>query len=155
MPPTTTLRNPSIKHDLAVLFLLGLSASYPVACNALEATASVQVLPVLKAQTSWDGNPISYPDGQAEVTGMLVEIAPGADTGWHQHLVPSFGMLLEGELEVRLKDGRSHHLHAGEALAEVTNTWHNGHNPGTVPAKIIVFYASAVGKQMTIKEPQQ
>ena len=52
--------------------------------------------PLLKTQTSWDGTAIEYPKGKAEITGMIVEIAPGGETGWHLHPVPSFGMLLEG-----------------------------------------------------------
>lgn len=38
-------------------------------------------MPVLKTKTSWDGKDIEYPQGKAEVTGMIVEIAPGGETG--------------------------------------------------------------------------
>lgn len=118
----------------------------------LEQSANIKVTPLLKTETSWDGKPIVYPEGKAEITGMMVEIAPGGETGWHLHEVPSFGMLLEGELEVTLKDGSVKHLKAGDALVEVVNTLHNGRNTGATPAKIVVFYAGAVGKQLTIKE---
>ena len=83
---------------------------------------------------------------------MVVEIAPGGETGWHYHPINSFGVLLEGELEVTLKNGVTKRLKAGEALAEVTNTLHNGHSVGTVPAKIIVFYVGEVGQALSIKE---
>ena len=119
---------------------------------ALDASASIKATTILKTETSWDGKPIEYPTGKAEITGMLVEIAPGGETGWHLHPVPSFGMILEGELEVQLKTGEVKHLKSGEALAEVVNTLHNGRNLGAVPVKLIVFYAGAVDQKLSTKE---
>jgi len=119
---------------------------------ALEQSPAVQVLTVLKAESSWDGKPIEYPAGKAEVTGMVIEIAPGGETGWHLHPVPSFGMVLEGELEVRLKNGATKRLKSGEALAEVVDVSHNGRNVGSVPVKLVVFYIGSVGQQISVKE---
>lgn len=121
---------------------------------SLEQSAAVQITTLLKVANSWDGKQITYPEGKAEITGMLIEIAPGGETGWHLHPVPSFGMVLEGEIEVRLKDGRIKKIKAGQALAEVVDTIHNGRAIGTVPAKLVVFYAGAVGKPLTVKETQ-
>lgn len=130
---------------LAVAFVLPLSAS------ALEFTSDVKVTPVLKTTTSWNGAPITYPAGKPEITGLLLEIAPGGETGWHQHPVPSFGMVLEGTLEVTLKDGKTKRLGPGEAIAEVVDTLHNGRNVGTTPLKLVVFYAGVVGTPLTVK----
>lgn len=118
---------------------------------ALDASQSITVTPLLKTTSSWNGSPLAYPSGNAEITGMVVEIAVGAETGWHLHAVPSFGMILEGRLEVSLKDGSTKILQAGEALAEVVNTLHNGRNIGNTPVKIVVFYAGAVGSKLTDK----
>ncbi len=125
------------------------------AAFAIEPSADIKVTTMLKTQTSWDGNPIVYPTGNPEVTGMTIEIAPGKETGWHLHPANSFGVLLEGELVITLKNGSSKTLKAGDALAEVANTLHNGRNVGTVPAKIIVFYVGEVGQQLSIKESGQ
>ena len=119
----------------------------PLGALAIEPSQSVKVTQLLKATTSWNGAPIKYPAGQPEVTSLMVEIAPGGETNWHEHPVPSFGYLLEGSLEVSLLDGRKKLLTAGEALAEVIATAHNGRNVGTTPVKLIVFYAGAVDKQ--------
>ena len=119
---------------------------------ALEHSSTVKVLTVLKAESSWDGKPIEYPAGKAEVTGMVIEIAPGGETGWHLHPVPSFGMVLEGEIEVQLKNGAIKRLKSGEALAEVVDVSHNGRNVGPVPAKLVVFYVGSVGQQLSVKE---
>lgn len=140
-----------IKSFLPLFSLLALVV-LPSATVAIEPSAKVKATTILKTDKSWDGEPLVYPQGQAEITGMVVEIAPGGETGWHLHPVPSFGMLLEGELEVSLKDGRTKKIRAGETLAEVANTLHNGRNVGTVPVKILVFYAGAVGQPLSVKE---
>jgi quercetin dioxygenase-like cupin family protein len=132
---------------LATFMLLFITPAF-----ALDQSNAVQVVTILKTQTSWDGNPIEYPRGKPEVTGMLVEIAPGAETGWHSHAVPSFGMMIEGELEVQLKNGDTKRLKSGDALAEVVNVLHNGRNVGLVPVKLVVFYTGAVGQMLTEKE---
>lgn len=116
------------------------------------ANSDVMVLPVLKATESWDGAPIVFPESEAEVRVLFITIEPGGETGWHLHKVPSFAMLLEGELEVQLKDGRVKKVNAGEGLAEVVNTWHNGTNVGDKPAKLVVFYAGSKGQTLTVKE---
>ena len=130
-----------------IVLISVIAAVLPLAAQAIEPSQTVKVTPLLKTTTSWNGAPIKYPQGQAEVTSLMVEIAPGGETNWHEHPVPSFGFLLEGTLEVSLADGRKKLLKAGEALAEVIATAHNGRNVGTTPLKLIVFYAGAVDKQ--------
>ena len=136
------------------LWAIAALCSFPLTVQAIEPSATIKSTTILKTDQSWDGQKLQYPQGQAEITGMIIEIAPGAETGWHLHPVPSFGLLLEGELRVQLKDGRTKTLKAGDTLAEVVNTLHNGRNIGSVPVKIIVFYAGAVGEPLSIKEDQ-
>jgi quercetin dioxygenase-like cupin family protein len=119
---------------------------------ALDQSAAVKASTVLKTQTSWDGKPLVYPQGQAQVSGLLIEIAPGGETGWHLHTVPSFAMVTEGDLEVHLKDGSVKRLKAGEMLAEVVNTLHNGRNVGTGPVKLVVFYTGVTDSKLTVME---
>lgn len=124
---------------------------FPLHALALEPSAAIKVTPLIQSTQSWDNSPLVYPAGQAQITGLMIEIAPGADTGWHQHPAPSFGVITQGTLEVTLKDGRVKRLQAGEALIEVVNTDHMGRNVGDIPVKIIVFYAGAVGQVLTVK----
>ena len=142
-----------IRKFAILIFILGFVL--PVQAVAIDNNSYVTVTQLLKTTSSWDGKPIVYPDGQAEITGLIVELAPGGETGWHQHTVPSFGLLLEGTLEVTLKDGRMKRLNAGDALAEVVDTLHNGRNVGKTPVKIVVFYAGSTGKALTIKQNVQ
>lgn len=120
--------------------------------NAVEPSVGVTASTKLQVSQSWDGTPLAYPQGSAEITGMQIEIAAGASTGWHLHTVPSFGVVISGTLEVQLKDGRVKRLQAGDMLAEVVNTLHNGRAVGDAPVKLVVFYAGVKGQILTHKE---
>ncbi|MDE0951747.1 MAG: cupin domain-containing protein [Halioglobus sp.] len=128
------------------------AASVASATWSIEASEKVSVTPVLKTQKNWYGDQIVYPPGKAEATVVVVEIAPGGATGWHSHPVPSFGMVMEGAIEVEFENGEVKHLSAGEAAAEAVNVWHNGHNRGEVSAKLVVFYAGATDEPLTVQK---
>lgn len=109
---------------------------------ATDYASAVKVTRLLKTTTDEAGRPLAYPtpaDGQAEVTALLVEIAPGGQTGWHKHPLTCFGYVLEGEIEVTLADGRVNLIKAGEALSEVVDLAHNGVNRGAKPVKLVMF----------------
>lgn len=89
-----------------------------------------------------------------EITAIRVEIAPDAKTGWHWHNVPSFAVMLEGKLQVTLKNDKQKTLKAGDVLVEVVGTPNNGQNIGNTPAKLVVFYAGSVGMANIVKVPQ-
>ena len=135
------------------IFVLALLLFSPIVTLAVDQNSAVKVTSLLKTTTGWDDKQIVYPEGQAEMTALLVEIAPGESTGWHQHPVPSLGFLLEGTLEITLTDGRVKRMEAGEALSEVTDTMHIGRAVSKTPVKIVVFYAGAIGKALTINHP--
>ena len=137
------------QHLLALSLLLAIpSALYPESYDS-----SVQVQENLSSTTTWDGASIHYPPGTAKVAGAIVTLAPGAETGWHTHPVPCLALILEGELLVELKDGRTKKLKAGDTLAEVINTPHNGINIGKTTLKIAVFYAGNTDLKTTVLCP--
>jgi quercetin dioxygenase-like cupin family protein len=119
----------------AIVFLL----THTTALSS-EFNDRIQSQENLSTTKTWDGAPIHYPSGTAKVTGAIHTIPPGVETGWHLHPVPCFALVLEGELVVELKDGRTKKLKAGDTLAEVIGTLHNGKNTGKVPLKIAIFY---------------
>jgi quercetin dioxygenase-like cupin family protein len=131
---------------------LALAAAPLLAEGDYAGNATVTML--LKTTTSWDGKPIVYPKGEAEVSIARVVIPPGGDTDWHLHPVPSFGIVMKGTLEVSLEDGRVKHLEAGEPLPEVVNTRHHGHNVGEGPVELMVFYVGVSGTPLTVKTPK-
>lgn len=131
-----------------------LTLCLPGFASALDATNAVKVTPLLKTTTTWNGAPIVYPEGQAEVTALVIEIAPGRDTGWHEHPVPSLAYILEGNLDVTLATGEVKHLGPGDALAEVAKTLHLGRALGDKPVKLVVFYVGAKNTALTIAHPE-
>ena len=135
-------------------------AEAPAVAPATVATdyaSAVKVTRLLKTTTDAAGRPLAYPkpeDGQAEVTALMVEMPPGAQTGWHKHPIGCIGYLIEGELEVTLADGRVNKIKAGEALCEVVDLEHNGVNRGTVPVKLVMFVLGTKdGGPFTVKTP--
>ncbi len=121
------------------LFVVGL-------CSGAEAYASnTQVRTVLKTSVDVAGQAIRYPtNGIPEISGVLVEIPVGAQTGWHLHPSPCVAYVLQGEITVEVETGAKNSFKAGDSFAEVRNLKHCGYNTGTVPVKIILF---AIGTQ--------
>lgn len=135
---------------LTGVLTLALSACATTHDNKARSINSTQLI---KTTMTWDGKTLVYPDhDQAQVTALMIEIPVNGETGWHSHPVPSFAMILQGTLDVMLKDGSVNHLKAGDPLVEVVDTAHNGRNTGDVPVKIMVFYAGTVNSVLTIKE---
>ena len=83
---------------------------------------------------------------------MTVNLAPGAETGWHEHPVPVYGYVVSGKISVELEDGKELSFTEGEAIIEVINTMHNGINRGNEPVKLAVFYLGAEGIPNVIRK---
>ena len=143
----STLRNATF-----VLFLsAGLVLAEPPAFQGYRNT--IQVTPLLRTTETSAAQPIEYPKVAApQVTAALVEIPPGAETGWHQHPYPCYAYVLSGKLTVFLANGVSHEIKAGEALVESVNLAHNGKNTGTEPVKLVMFVTGEVNQPFTVKE---
>jgi quercetin dioxygenase-like cupin family protein len=135
-------------------FILGILAGLaPIASAEPQAYSRAVILtPLLKTQVDGAGKPIVYPThAPAEITAVHVEIAPGQQTNWHKHPVPCVAYILEGELQVELPDGTVKAFRAGEALVEVVELLHNGRNPGTKPAKLVLFALGTVGQPYAVR----
>lgn len=112
-----------------------------------EEAISYKVLatPVIEAETTVIGQPLAYPAGTAKVTAVIVTIPPGGETGWHEHAVPLFGYMLEGELTVDYGDKGTRIYKPGEALMEAMNWPHNGTNRTQAQLRILAVYLGAEG----------
>jgi quercetin dioxygenase-like cupin family protein len=135
---------------------LALTALAAVAAPAREAVAeynqAVRATTLLRTTTDVAGTPLSYPTGApAEVSGLLVELPPGAETGWHRHTVPCFAYILSGEIAVEQKDGPTRTFRAGDAFAELVGPEHNGRTVGTEPVRLVFFAAGVQGRGFTEK----
>lgn len=141
----------------AIIRLCTLSAALfsgfmTVSASAREYT-NVAVEKLMVSSTTYTGQPLSYlKTGQPEVTALLVRVPPGGETGWHQHPVPVYAYMLEGELTVAMKDGKRYRFGKGEVILEVQNILHNGYNSGAGEASLVVFYTGATGVPNVVKE---
>jgi quercetin dioxygenase-like cupin family protein len=124
-----------------------LLASVPVLASGNKPNIHNEVL--VQSVTTWNGEPIRYPMGTAEVTSAKVTLERGAETPFHCHPVPTVAYIMSGILEVQTADGKRKRFKQGESMAEVINTWHKG-KAVQGPVEIVVFYAGSKGVPTTI-----
>jgi len=132
----------------------GILAMAVLGIIATPAAAQVKFsyTPVLQSGTTAGGKSIAYPKtDSAEVTALMLEIGPGGETGRHMHPYPTFVYVLEGAIDVAMAGGVVHSYKAGDSFLEVVNTWHNGTNKGTTPAKVLVVFAGVHGKSNLVR----
>ena len=116
-----------------------------------EHASGIEVTQLLSTSSTVLGTPIEYPQtSKPEVTVLKVEMAPGKQTGWHMHPYPAYGYILSGELSVQVQGGKRLHYEAGDAVAEVVGTPHNGINTGDKPACFVVFFTGEKGQAYTV-----
>ena len=82
---------------------------------------------------------------------MLAEVATGGQVGRHQHPNPLFVYILEGTLTIDMEGHGTDAFHAGEGLAEVVHTWHNGRNLADTPVKFLIVFAAQEGTPTIIR----
>ncbi len=133
---------------LAGLLLLG----SPVLAEDLTPQTYQNLLtPLLQGGVDVLGAPLAYPAGNPNVTAAIVTIPPGGETGWHQHEVPLFAYVLEGELTVDYGAKGKKIYRAGEAVLEAVGWAHNGTNTGSVPMKLVAVYMGSDAAANTVK----
>jgi quercetin dioxygenase-like cupin family protein len=106
--------------------------------------------PLLSGGVDVLGHPLSYPEGEVNITSAIVTIPPGGSTGLHKHEVPLFAHILEGELTVDYGEGRINTYRAGDSVFEAMDVPHNGVNTGAVPMKLLAVYMGGGGKANTV-----
>ncbi|NVK38381.1 MAG: cupin domain-containing protein [Gammaproteobacteria bacterium] len=104
---------------------------------------------LLKSTTSWDGQALSYPKGEAELTSMRLTLKANQALPFHCHPVPTFGYILSGEMEVETAEGKTTRFKAGDAVIEVMKTVHRGRALDS-PVEILVFYAGEKNTPNTV-----
>ena len=116
-------------------------------CRApIAAHARGQVLSLLSTTQTILGQPIVYPtEAPAKVAAAIVTMQPGEETGWHQHDVPMFGYILEGEVTVDYGAKGTHVYRQGDAIVEAIDVPHNGRNTGSGEARILSVFMGAEG----------
>ena len=102
---------------------------------------------VLQASSSWKGDQYKYPQGTPLITVKTILFQPGAKSKPHSHDMPGAALIQQGELlcAVPVK-GPARRFVEGDVLPTTfKNDLHTCENTGTDVAKVLVFYAGAVG----------
>lgn len=139
-----------VSTPLLLLCVLGCTGLNP-AGETRE--TKITVTKLVSSTNSWDGAVLpAYPSQQPNITILRICIPPGARLHTHRHPVINAGVLLSGELTVKIPSGPTLHLVAGDPIVEVVSTFHYGVNEGKTPAEIIVFYAGTLSDPTSIIE---
>ncbi len=131
-----------IRIPLLALAFSGLAT----ATLAHPAPATGEVHPAISADVILQirediiGQPITYPEGEAEITVEVVTVEPGAETGFHIHGVPLFALFQSGSLTIDYGSEGVRTYNPGDVMLEAVNWPHNGRNTGDVPAVVLVVY---------------
>jgi quercetin dioxygenase-like cupin family protein len=90
------------------------------------------------------------------LSGKVVEIEPGGQTGREQFLVPSYVYVLEGTLTTNTEGGPTgvagaqYHA-AGQSYMDPPGVWHTHSNGGTAPVKYLLLLISTPGGPLVQK----
>jgi len=133
------------------IIALAFFAAGAVSTKGLDATT--RVIPLLSTGKTVMDEPIVYPTGApAKITAAIVEMQPGAETGWHTHGVPLTGLILDGELTVDYGAKGTRTYKKGQSVAEAISIPHNGRNTGSGVMKLFVVYIGAEGVATSIAD---
>jgi len=77
---------------------------------------------------------------RTHVKANLDHWQPGAETGLHSHPGPTLLVMLDGELEETLGDGRTRTLKPGQAFWHHPRTTHNVRNRSSQPARALAVH---------------
>ena len=123
---------------------LSLLSVIPAAATAETPPPVTDIL--VDTNTTWTGDFVEYlKTKNPKVRIQTTEFAPGASTGWHLHETPLYVYVLSGTFEVDTFDGRMQQWSAGQAFVEIVNIAHEGWNPGTEPAKLLIVFTGEEG----------
>jgi quercetin dioxygenase-like cupin family protein len=140
-----------IRRTLAVALLLVVATVAPADRPAARDSAGYPAAALLSTATSIVGEPIRYPTtGAAQVTAAIVVLAPGASTIVHNHGVPLFAYILEGELTVDYGAHGTRTYRQGDAFMEAMAVAHSGRNNGAQPVRLLAVYMGAQGAENVI-----
>lgn len=88
-----------------------------------------------------------------EVKMLIVDFPPKSISKAHRHPCPTFGYVLEGEIE-SVFEGKTYVYKKGDSFYEKTNGLHHlaRNNHAVQPAKLLVFFLADKGKPTSIPE---
>ena len=103
--------------------------------------------------TNAAGDPITYPTGTAEISSWIATVEPGGQSALHQHPVPIYIYVMEGEFEVQVDGAERIPMPQGQGVIEPQNRNMQVFNIGDGPGKLLVVAMGAQGQPISA-DPQ-
>ena len=142
---------------MARLFLFALAAglSLPIVSCSYQDETSQTGKPIIEtlvsATESWNGDPYSYPEGQAEMTLLRITAPIGFRTPVHTHPQPGVAYVFKGKLDCVVTAENTKVFSAGDSFATTSGeTAHYCQSIGNEPAIVFVAYAGVEGQPITV-----
>jgi quercetin dioxygenase-like cupin family protein len=93
------------------------------------------------------------------LTGQVVELEPGGQTGRERYLVPAYIYVLEGTLTTDTDGGPIgiagvQYHGTGQSYVDPGGIWHNFSNPGSAPVKYLLLLIGTPGGATTQKSAE-
>ena len=136
----------NLMATLTAAAAIGLTAPLLALAQDNPEAAGVSRQEVLATATNMVNEPITFPTGPARMTAEMVSFEPGGHTALHQHPVPSFVYVLEGELEVRVEGQEPMRFTPGQVFVEPQNATMQAFNIAEGPTKLLVVSIGAEGQ---------
>ncbi|WP_208986067.1 cupin domain-containing protein [Labrenzia sp. OB1] len=132
-------------------------AAKPGSKAAMEAESTAKppyskVDEVFSGDETVAGEKVVFPQDNPSIKALVVTMAPGEQTDWHQHHAPLFAYILEGEITVTYEELGKKVYRQGEGLLEAMDLTHRGENTGTGPARILAVFLLGDGGKPTVIE---
>ena len=113
--------------------------------------AGFETTPVIKTGKTRDGDTMQFPKtDKPEIVSVIGTIQPGGRTPLHQHPIPVYVYVMEGEVELQTEGAQPHNYKTGEAYIESLNRNHQLLNKGSSPARVLVVFIGEEGRPTTI-----
>jgi quercetin dioxygenase-like cupin family protein len=144
-------RNITSLCALAVAFALPASTAF-AQDDALPAGFETQSL--IKTSVTRDNEPIVYPAGTPEVISVIGTLEKDGRTSLHEHPVPVYVYVMEGEVELRSEGGEPQRYKTGEAFIEAQDRKHQAFNAADGATRLLIVFIGEEGKPTTVAAPQ-
>jgi quercetin dioxygenase-like cupin family protein len=141
-------------HSIAIAAALGLVVPLPAFAQEDALPAGFTSEPLVKTTVTRDDEPIVYPTGKPEIISVIGTLEKDGRTALHEHPVPVYVYVMEGEIELKSEGGEPHRYKAGEAFIEAQDRKHQAFNVADGPSKLLVVFVGEEGKPTTVAASQ-
>jgi len=123
-----------------------------IAVKAAPAKTSVPTSQeVFRFIASYDGTLWHYPEGQAEITALEIQIPQNTTLSSHWHPMPNIGIVKAGSITLVNEATQKRVTYtAGQYIPEMVNTIHHGETMSE-PCELLVIYFGVVGQKLSEK----